>query len=96
MIIGMMVESHISWQKKLITKKMLEEIIQTLEPIIRGTRIKLPTIDSISSQVMNDKKTLGGKMMFSLVDGIGTCKPKVEVTSRQLETALTQYNKVQK
>ncbi len=92
-LVGMIIESHIAWQKKMISKKVLEEIENTLSPLLGKRQITLPSQQEIIEQIRNDKKAVGGKLQFSLIKGIGSCKPKVEVTSKQLEVAVGYYTK---
>jgi 3-dehydroquinate synthase len=90
-LIGIVVEAHIAFQKKLITKKTLQEIIETLRPLMEG--IDIPAIDTITliELIRNDKKAADGKLFFALINGIGSCKPQVEVTPKQITSAIEFY-----
>ena len=91
-IIGMLLESHISFQKKMLPKKELSEIVFELGASFILPSIKHIPFSAIIDLVKNDKKTLKNKFHFSLIDKIGSCKFDVEVTENQIKKALDYYN----
>ncbi|HQQ93373.1 MAG TPA: 3-dehydroquinate synthase family protein [Bacteroidia bacterium] len=88
---GMMLESHISMQKKLISAKdhhsINERLINTFGPM------NLIPFDheEILQKLRQDKKNQKGKFFFSLLTGIGSCRFDVEVTEKQIVKALEAY-----
>src|SRR5690606_6437259 len=77
-VAGMLTETLLALQKKLITKKECDEIVSRFTSIFN-----LPSIDDLSlseliSCMANDKKSSSAngikKLSFSLVTKIGTCK----------------------
>ena len=90
-LIGMIVESHLAWQKKLITKQQLEEIIEVLKKLVKKN-IKLSEQEIIGPALKNDKKIKGKKLLFSLPNSIGSACIDVEVNPSQLSKAISHYN----
>jgi len=91
-MVGMILESHISFQKKKLSKKELTEIAEEFK-----YSFLLPSLDTISlndivEKIRNDKKSVNGKLLFSLIDKIGACKINVEVSKPQVKNALAYYN----
>ncbi len=87
-VLGMLIESHISFQKKLISKTELNEI----ETVLNNTftlakKLELTTI-SILELLKHDKKNTSTKLKFALVSKIGSCKIDVQVTPIQIEKAI--------
>lgn len=91
-VIGMLIEAHISFQKKLITKKELDEVILILKKIFQPKKITQLDLISIIELLKNDKKTAKNKFRFALIDAIGSCKFNVEVTEAQIKKAVDHYN----
>ena len=88
---GMIMESHIAWQKKLIGKKQLAEIAATLLAMFPAIDIDTLNIDDVETRIRNDKKTQGGKLLFALIDGIGSCRFDQAVSRLQLQCAIEYY-----
>lgn len=90
--IGMVIESNIAFQKKLVTKKELEEITFTLKKAFEPKKIDQLNFNQIYSLLKNDKKTSESKFKFSLIHKIGNCKFDVEVNETQIKKAIALYN----
>lgn len=88
---GMVAESHMAFQKKLITKKELQEVTEFLFRQLHTKTGKL-NFDDLSSYLINDKKVTGGKLLFSLPNGIGKCAIDVPVSEKQIKVALDFFN----
>ncbi|MBL7902022.1 MAG: 3-dehydroquinate synthase [Bacteroidia bacterium] len=90
---GMILESHIAMQKKLITVKEYTEIKTRL----RNTFGPMKTIPFSKSQLLEklgqDKKNKAGSFRFSLLKKIGACAYDVEVNEKQISKALEAYHK---
>jgi 3-dehydroquinate synthase len=91
-MIGMLMETHLSFQKKLISKKVLTDISDVLTaafypPLIDSTAFKL-----LIDLMKNDKKTRNSKFRFSLISGIGSSKYDVEINEAQIKKAFQFYN----
>ncbi|MEO6302998.1 MAG: 3-dehydroquinate synthase, partial [Bacteroidia bacterium] len=93
-VIGMIIESHISFQKKLISKKELDELTSVLKHTFNAQQIHLLDQISILELLKNDKKNLKNKFKFALVSKIGSCKFDIEVTEVQIKKAFEFYNTI--
>ncbi len=93
-VIGMIIETHLAFQKKLIAKKELDEIILALKTNFGVQQIHLLDQISILELLKNDKKTSKNKFKFALVAKIGSCKFDVEVTETQIKRAFDFYNTI--
>jgi 3-dehydroquinate synthase len=91
-IIGLIIESHISFQKKLISKKEFEEIFVSLKNTFGPEKIDVLEFSAIIELLKNDKKTTKNKLRFALVAKIGSGKFDVEVTEAQIKKAIDLYN----
>lgn len=90
--IGMIMEAHLSWQKKLITKKDLNSIIQSLNEAFYSPAIDQTAFKPLMELISNDKKANQKKMLFSLLKGIGSSTYNVEVKDIQIKKAFEFYN----
>ncbi len=70
--IGMILESYISKEKKLITEEEYIEIKSTLLAIFEKQFFTQNDIDSIVNLLIHDKKNEYGKVQFALIENIGT------------------------
>ncbi len=95
-IIGMLIESHIAYQKKMILKKELDEIISGIPPYFTMQSLKSIPLDSLIELIKNDKKNHNDKFYFSLIDKIGSCKFDLIVTKNQIKKAIDFYTTLTK
>lgn len=65
-IIGMMCESNIAYQKRLIDREYYDEIINTLSPLVEKIELKENEISELLDYMKNDKKNKNGKISFVL------------------------------
>ena len=70
--IGMILESYISKEKKLITEEEYIEIKSNLLAIFEKQFFTQNDIDSIVNLLIHDKKNEYGKVQFALIENIGT------------------------
>ena len=91
-LIGMMVESHLSFQKKLLSKKELQEVFSLLKKVFEPQKINELNLTSIIELMKNDKKSQGNKFQFALIDKIGSCKFDVIISDSQIKKAIDFYN----
>jgi len=91
-VVGMIVESHIAYQKKMITKPVLTEITTQLTAAFGLKEVSHVGLAEIINVIKHDKKSLAGKMLFALVNNIGSCTWDIAVTTGQVEKALAYYN----
>ena len=90
-VIGMILESHIALQKKLITKTEFIEIVAVLNLNFKIKKQLLFTSPQLMQLIKNDKKNTNSKLKFALVNKIGGCKVDVDVTESQIQKAITYF-----
>ena len=90
-LVGMIVESHISFQKKLLGKKELSEISSIFKDHFTLKAITELPLKDILDKIKNDKKSVKNKFRFALIDKIGSCKINVDVTEVQIKKSLDYY-----
>lgn len=95
-LIGMIMESHISLQKKMLSKQEFTEIINGLSRRFNLKKIQELPFSAIVELIKNDKKTINTKLRFSLLSKIGLCKFNVEVTTNQIKKAIEYYTMLSK
>ncbi|WP_310556605.1 3-dehydroquinate synthase [Flavobacterium sp.] len=71
---GIIMESYISLDKKLITLEEFSEIKTTLNSIFETIEINENEHQNIIKLLIHDKKNEYGKVQFALLNGIGNCK----------------------
>ncbi len=91
-LIGMIIESHLSYQKKLISKSAYTEIKSTFSTSFPKPSVKIPDVQAIIKMIRNDKKAQKKSFNFSLVARIGNCKIDVSVSESQIVQAINDYN----
>ena len=91
---GMIMESHLAFQKKLIPKTVLVEVSTVLRSAFTLKNINGLAFDKILDQLGNDKKTIHHKIQFALITGIGTCRVDVTATAAQIKKAVSYYNQL--
>jgi 3-dehydroquinate synthase len=91
-IIGMLIESHLAFQKKLLSKTELDEIVFIFKHVFDTAKINDVAFDSITQLMKNDKKSIKNKYQFALIDKIGSCRFNIDVTETQIKKAIDFYN----
>ncbi|MCQ4923834.1 3-dehydroquinate synthase [Tissierella carlieri] len=70
-ILGMMYESNIAYERNLIDKEYYNEIIKVLSPLVEQTILSNDEINILLEYMKNDKKNKDGKISFILPIGRG-------------------------
>jgi 3-dehydroquinate synthase len=91
-VIGMMIESHLALQKKLVVKKEFDEVYSVLTNLFTPPQISQLSLSSILEVLKNDKKNSNNKFRFALINKIGSCAFDVEVTELQIKKAIEYYH----
>lgn len=91
-VAGMLIESHIAWQKKLLSKKDLNTLTDTLLHLFGKPLRFIAEPDALLNALRNDKKNKGNQFLFALITGIGFCEFDQRVSVLQINKALTYYN----
>lgn len=91
---GMIIESHLAYQKKLIGKAVLEEVLSVFKRNFERAPLPDLPVKDLLNLMANDKKVSGATLRFSLINGIGSCLFDVSVTEKQIRKALTFYSEI--
>jgi 3-dehydroquinate synthase len=87
-VIGMIVETHIAYQKKLISKDTLNEVVTTLvSEFTFEIKIKLNYLD-LKAYLIQDKKNKNGNIKMALLTEVGKCKYDITVSEKEISKAL--------
>jgi 3-dehydroquinate synthase len=91
-IAGMLCESYLAHQKKLLSKKDFDEIVNILSK--KFNLIPLPSLlfGEMIKAAMNDKKNDKQTIQCALINKIGSCKINVPVDPMKVLDALEFYN----
>jgi 3-dehydroquinate synthase len=89
--VGMILESYISWQKKLISETEYDEIKKVIAAIFENIPFEENDIQPILDLLIHDKKNEYGKIQFSLLDGIGAIKINQEVDNKLIIKSFEDY-----
>ena len=91
-VAGMIMESHISLQKKMLSKIEFTELVNILSSSFNHKKVHKLHFNAVLELIKNDKKALNTKLRFSLLSKIGVCKLNVEVNADQVKKAMEYYN----
>lgn len=90
---GMILESFISWQKRLLTEAEYIEIKKTINGIFERINFEENDLQPIFDLLIHDKKNEYGKIQFALLDGIGKIKINQEVENELITKSFDDYKK---
>ncbi|MGZ5263170.1 MAG: 3-dehydroquinate synthase, partial [Kaistella sp.] len=90
-VLGMIIETRLSFLTGLIPEDVAETIISNLRKFYPYIPISQFPDEEILALMLNDKKNIGGKISFSLLDKIGTGNFDREVSREELISALHYY-----
>ncbi len=91
--VGMILESHISLQKNLISATDYNEIKTTINHIFDLITFNEIDIEAIKELLIHDKKNEYGTIQFALLNKIGNCKFNQIVDNEMIEKAFEEYKK---
>jgi 3-dehydroquinate synthase len=89
--VGMILESYISYDKKLITETEYLEIKTTIKAIFDDIVFAENDIDPILELLIHDKKNEYGTVQFALIEGIGKIKINQSVENELILEAFNDY-----
>lgn len=95
-VIGMATEAWLSYQKKLISKVELNEIVEVLKHTFNCTKLNASNFEAMVTIAKQDKKNAKNEIRCVLLNGIGNYKIDVTITSSQIKKALEFYNSIVK
>lgn len=91
--VGMICESFLSYTKGMISDQDLDEISEYILSIYADViPTQITAVNKISQNMKKDKKNRAGKVMFSLLDGIGSCTYDIQCTKQEIKDAFLYYN----
>ena len=93
-IIGMIAEAWLSYQKKLITKAELNEIVEVLKHSFKCNKLNETNFEAIIKMTLQDKKNEKNEIRCVLLNGIGDYKIDVTISPTQIKKALEFYNAI--
>lgn len=88
---GMILESYISWQKKLISAAEYIEIKNTINAVFETIVFEENDLNPILDLLIHDKKNEYGKIQFALLDGIGKIKINQAVENELIIKSFADY-----
>jgi 3-dehydroquinate synthase len=88
---GMIAESYLSHQIGLLSAENLREIEKYLLAVFPYIELKPSEVEEITGYLQQDKKNIGGKLRFSLLESIGKGVYDQELSSKQCADALAYY-----
>ena len=89
--VGMILESYISWQKKLLSAAEYLEIKNTINSVFEIIPFDETDINPILDLLIHDKKNEYGKIQFALLDGIGKTKINQEIENELIIKSFNDY-----
>lgn len=89
--VGMILESHISYEKKLLSKEEYYEIKYILKDIYDTILFDDEDIQKIIELLIYDKKNEFGKIQYALLDGIGKIKINEYANNELIYNAFNDY-----
>ncbi len=87
--VGMIAESHISFQKGMLDEIHLGEISTYIKEVYG--KESLPATEQILEWVTQDKKNKGNKVLMALLEGVGHAVWDVEVNENEIRSSLDYY-----
>jgi 3-dehydroquinate synthase len=88
---GMILESYISWQQKLISEIEYRQIKLTIKSIYDDVQIDENDLRPIMELLIHDKKNEFGAIQFALINGIGCVKINQLVENELIINAFADY-----
>lgn len=89
--VGIVLESFLSLEQKLITLEVYSQIKETIKSIFGTVEIAENDLTPICTYLIHDKKNEYGKVQFVLLDGIGNVKFNQEVAIDIIMSAFKNY-----
>jgi 3-dehydroquinate synthase len=89
--IGMIIESFIALDKKLISKTDLTAVINLISPNYKLLKFTKTQYKTIFELIQHDKKNKNTIIRMSLLKGLGSCLFNQDVSNAQIEKAFANY-----
>ncbi|MDD2987281.1 3-dehydroquinate synthase [Flavobacterium sp.] len=88
---GMILESYLSMEKKLISKAEYLEIKSVIGSVFEKIRLNEEDVAPIIQLMVHDKKNEYGKVQFALLDGIGKISINQYANHEMIQRAISDY-----
>lgn len=85
--LGIIAEAQLAKDINLLSEQALTEIVNAVSKFFPPADYDLPAFYALSNYIVNDKKNVQGKLLFSLPAAIGSAQYNVEVDMTQVECA---------
>lgn len=92
--IGMLIESLIAFEKKMIKRNDLQSIVDIISPNYTVLQFSELEQRKIIEFMLHDKKNKNNKIRMSLLTRLGACKYDIEVSFAQIEKAFNSYHQL--
>ncbi|MCF2490548.1 3-dehydroquinate synthase [Dyadobacter sp. CY347] len=89
--VGMIMESHLSFSRKMIDQQTLTSIEEFLFATYGKVNIKAEDIETIINLTRQDKKNKGKEVRFSLLKGAGQCAFDIVVSASEMRKSIAYY-----
>ncbi len=89
--IGMIMESYLSFERKMITQDLLTEIEEFIFATYGKVKISAEDVEEIITLTKQDKKNRGKEVRFSLLKGAGQCAYDIVVTAPEMRKSIAYY-----
>jgi 3-dehydroquinate synthase len=89
--LGMICESHISFQQGMLTEIELKEIVDYISRLYPKLELETENFDSFLERMLNDKKNISDEINFTLLEEIGKGKVNCTANQEQIIAALSFY-----
>lgn len=86
--LGMCAESFISFKRNLISKEVFKDIEATITASFPMISLNADDVCTIISLMYQDKKNEAGKILGSLLNGVGSCLFDIELTEEEIGESL--------
>lgn len=89
--VGMICEAYLSMKTGTLSKEELGQIEEYLFAIYGKVDLEPTDFEAIIKHTLQDKKNRDGKVLFSLLSGIGHCQYDIAIEKSSMRTALKYY-----
>lgn len=89
--VGMIAEAYLSQQRGLLTLDELQQVESYLRGLYPPVSIPTQDFEPIYQLSRNDKKNFGGRILCTLLDGLGQAAVNQEISQAEIEASLRYY-----
>ncbi|MGV0966934.1 3-dehydroquinate synthase [Empedobacter falsenii] len=91
-VIGMIIETFLSYDQELISKSDVEEVCESFSSMYALNTIDMKIFPNLMEWMKHDKKNQNNSINFSLINKIGNCRYDVVCTEEEIRQAFEKYN----